>query len=91
MQAAIDGLGVVLGRVVLAEGDLAARRLVCPFALALPLDVSYFLVWVEGRFTPRPKYCPSKTGCLARCGRATTSCHRPTPALRSGTRYAKHP
>ena len=44
MQAAIDGAGVVLGRVVLAEGDLAAGRLVRPFKVALPLDVSYFLV-----------------------------------------------
>jgi LysR family glycine cleavage system transcriptional activator len=44
MQAAIDGAGVVLGRLVLAEGDLAAGRLVRPFKTALPLDVSYFLV-----------------------------------------------
>ena len=44
MQAAIDGAGVVLGRVVLAEGDVAAGRLVRPFKFALPLNVSYFLV-----------------------------------------------
>src|SRR5262245_10774077 len=44
MQAAIDGAGVVLGRVILAEGDLAAGRLVRPFKIELPLDVSYFLV-----------------------------------------------
>jgi len=44
MQAAIDGAGVVLGRVVLAEVDVAAGRLVRPFQIALPLDVSYFLV-----------------------------------------------
>jgi LysR family glycine cleavage system transcriptional activator len=44
MQAAIDGAGVVLGRIVLAEGDLAAGRLVRPFKTVLPLDVSYFLV-----------------------------------------------
>jgi LysR family transcriptional regulator, glycine cleavage system transcriptional activator len=44
MQAAIDGAGVVLGRVVLAEGDVAAGRLVRPFKTILPLDVSYFLV-----------------------------------------------
>jgi LysR family glycine cleavage system transcriptional activator len=44
MQAAIDGAGVVLGRVVLAEGDVAAGRLARPFKIALPLDVSYFLV-----------------------------------------------
>jgi LysR family transcriptional regulator, glycine cleavage system transcriptional activator len=44
MQAAIDGAGVVLGRVVLAERDVAAGRLVRPFKTVLPLDVSYFLV-----------------------------------------------
>jgi LysR family glycine cleavage system transcriptional activator len=44
MQAAIEGAGVVLGRVVLAEGDLAAGRLARPFMIALPLDASYFLV-----------------------------------------------
>ena len=44
MQAAIDGTGVVLGRMVLAERDLAAGRLVRPFKTLLPLDVRYFLV-----------------------------------------------
>jgi len=44
MQAAIEGAGVVLGRIVLAERDVAAGRLVRPFKTVLPLDVSYFLV-----------------------------------------------
>lgn len=48
MQAAIDGAGVVLGRVVLAEGDVAAGRLVRPFKIELPLNVSYFLVRSSG-------------------------------------------
>jgi len=48
MQAAIDGAGVVLGRVVLAERDVAAGRLVRPFKTVLPLDVSYFLVRPSG-------------------------------------------
>ena len=48
LQAAIDGAGVVLGRMVLAEGDLAAGRLVRPFNIFLPLDVSYFLVMPRG-------------------------------------------
>lgn len=47
MQAAIDGAGIVLGRLVLAEGDIDAGRLVRPFKLALPLEVSYFLVRSE--------------------------------------------
>jgi LysR family glycine cleavage system transcriptional activator len=48
MQAAIDGAGVVLGRMVLAERDIAAGRLIRPFKIALPLDVSYFLVMPKG-------------------------------------------
>jgi LysR family glycine cleavage system transcriptional activator len=48
MQAAIDGAGVVLGRMVLAEGDLVAGRLIRPFRVILPLDVSYFLVMPKG-------------------------------------------
>jgi LysR family transcriptional regulator, glycine cleavage system transcriptional activator len=54
MQAAIAGAGVVLGRLVLAEGDLASGRLVRPFKTVLPLDVSYFLVRSE-KATPRPE------------------------------------
>ena len=48
LQAAIDGAGFVLGRMVLAEGDLAAGRLIRPFKMLLPLDVSYFLVMAKG-------------------------------------------
>ena len=44
LQAAIDGAGVVMARMVLAESDLAAGRLIRPFKMVLPLDVSYFLV-----------------------------------------------
>ena len=44
MQAAIDGAGVVLGRMVLAEADLASGRLVRPFDIILPLDEAYYLV-----------------------------------------------
>jgi LysR family transcriptional regulator, glycine cleavage system transcriptional activator len=54
MQAAIDGAGIVLGRLVLAEGDIAAGRLVRPFKTVLPLDVSYFLVRSEDA-EPRPE------------------------------------
>ena len=48
LQAAINGAGVVLGRLVLGEADLAAGRLVRPFKVILPLDVSYFLVMPKG-------------------------------------------
>lgn len=53
MQAAIDGAGVVLGRIVLAEGDVASGRLVRPFDIVLPLDVQYFMV-TPMKSPPRP-------------------------------------
>ncbi|MCP5367458.1 MAG: transcriptional regulator GcvA [Hyphomicrobiales bacterium] len=47
LQAAIDGVGVVLGRTRLASRDLAAGRLVAPFALSLPLLPYFWLVCPE--------------------------------------------
>jgi LysR family glycine cleavage system transcriptional activator len=57
LQAAIDGAGVVLGRMVLAERDLTAGRLVRPFKAILPLDVSYFLVMPKGSARRRDIQC----------------------------------
>lgn len=47
LDAAIDGVGVVLSYPVLASGDLAAGRLVMPFTLSVPLDVAYYVVCPE--------------------------------------------
>jgi LysR family transcriptional regulator, glycine cleavage system transcriptional activator len=44
LDAAVDGAGVVLSYPVLASADLAARRLVMPFALSLPMEPAYYLV-----------------------------------------------
>jgi LysR family glycine cleavage system transcriptional activator len=57
LQAAIDGAGVVMARTVLAESDLAAGRLVMPFKIVLPLDVSYFLVMAKGNTKRREIQC----------------------------------
>lgn len=45
IQAAIEGLGVALGRSVLVKGDLAAGRLVRPFTTSLPGGSAYHLVY----------------------------------------------
>jgi LysR family glycine cleavage system transcriptional activator len=45
IQAAIEGLGVALGRSVLVKGDLEAGRLVRPFATALASESAYYLVY----------------------------------------------
>jgi LysR family glycine cleavage system transcriptional activator len=44
MQAAIDGAGVVLGWRTLAEADLGAGRLVIPFDVTMPMQLSFYFV-----------------------------------------------
>ncbi len=44
VQAAVDGLGVALGREPLVQDELAAGRLVRPFALPVPSEFAYYLV-----------------------------------------------
>ena len=45
LQAAIDGQGLALGRLFLAADDIAAGRLVQPFAQTMANDFSYWLVY----------------------------------------------
>lgn len=52
--AAVNGEGVALARGSLVADDLAASRLVKPFALSLPSDMSYYLVYLPGS-GERPK------------------------------------
>jgi len=47
LQAAIDGLGVAVGRTTYVEGDLAKGRLVVPFQIRLPADAGFYLVSPE--------------------------------------------
>ncbi|HSI56367.1 MAG TPA: LysR substrate-binding domain-containing protein [Ideonella sp.] len=47
MDAAVHGFGVAIGDCLLAADDLAARRLVRPFDLALPTGQHYYLVMPE--------------------------------------------
>jgi LysR family glycine cleavage system transcriptional activator len=44
VQAAIDGIGVAVGRTTYVEGDIAKGRLVVPFKIALPADAGFYLV-----------------------------------------------
>jgi LysR family glycine cleavage system transcriptional activator len=44
IQAAIDGLGVALGRTPFVEADIAAGRLVVPFEMRLPAEAGYYVV-----------------------------------------------
>ena len=42
LEAAVDGAGIVLGRLTLAARDLRAGRLVAPFDLVLPSNASFY-------------------------------------------------
>jgi LysR family transcriptional regulator, glycine cleavage system transcriptional activator len=44
LQAAIDGLGVALGRTPFVEADIAAGRLVAPFDIVLPSAAGFYIV-----------------------------------------------
>ncbi len=46
-QAAMDGLGVALGRTRFVEADIAAGRLVVPFDVVLPADAGFYVVAPE--------------------------------------------
>lgn len=48
-QAAIEGLGVAMGRSAVVAGDIAAGRLVEPFSIRLPSSLGYHLVMEEER------------------------------------------
>jgi LysR family glycine cleavage system transcriptional activator len=47
VQAAMEGLGVALGRTHLVEADIVAGRLIAPFDMVLPQDAGYYVVTPE--------------------------------------------
>ncbi|MEJ0016906.1 MAG: transcriptional regulator GcvA [Acetobacteraceae bacterium] len=47
IEAAVDGLGIALGRTRFAEADIAAGRLVVPFDVVLPADAGFYIVTPE--------------------------------------------
>ena len=53
VQAAIEGLGVALGREPLVADELAAKRLVRPLRDAVPSDFAYYLVCPRDRLKDR--------------------------------------
>jgi LysR family glycine cleavage system transcriptional activator len=52
VQAAIDGIGVAMGRTSYVQDDIAKGRLVVPFNIALPADAGFYLVSPEGTAEP---------------------------------------
>lgn len=49
IQAAIDGIGVAMGRTSYVQDDIAKGRLVVPFKITLPADAGFYVVAPEGR------------------------------------------
>jgi LysR family glycine cleavage system transcriptional activator len=72
VQAAIDGLGVAVGRTAFVESDLAAGRLVAPFDVTLPIDVGFYLVCPE-QAADTPKISAFREWLLATAKRDTQS------------------
>jgi LysR family glycine cleavage system transcriptional activator len=68
LQAAIEGHGVALGRLLLAADDLAAQRLVQPFGQTLQNDYSYWLVYPKAA-AARPRVAAFRTWLLQEAGR----------------------
>ena len=48
VQAAVDGIGVAMGRTSYVQDDIAKGRLVVPFNITLPADAGFYLVSPEG-------------------------------------------
>src|SRR5262245_51142827 len=64
VQAAIDGIGVAMGRTSYVQNDIAKGRLVVPFKIALPADAGFYLVSPEAA-AERPKLAAFRQWLLA--------------------------
>jgi LysR family glycine cleavage system transcriptional activator len=67
LQAAIEGQGVALAAQSSAGDDLAAGRLICPFDIALPGRLAYFLVYPREN-AELPKVAAFRDWVLAEAG-----------------------
>jgi LysR family transcriptional regulator, glycine cleavage system transcriptional activator len=70
-EAAAEGHGIVATMPILAEADLNAARLVTPFALRVPLESAYYLVYREAAAT-RPAVAAFRGWLLAAAAREAT-------------------
>jgi LysR family glycine cleavage system transcriptional activator len=64
VQAAIDGIGVAMGRTSYVQDDINKGRLVVPFHIALPADAGFYLVSPETVADP-PKLAAFRQWLLA--------------------------
>jgi LysR family transcriptional regulator, glycine cleavage system transcriptional activator len=71
IEAASDGLGVVATLPVLASAELAAGRLLMPFAVNVPLSSAYYLACATGSAS-RPAVAAFREWLLAEAAQQTT-------------------
>jgi LysR family glycine cleavage system transcriptional activator len=72
LQAALDGLGVALGRSAFVEADLAAGRLVAPFDIVVPSQSAFYVVAPE-ETADSPKIALFRDWLIAAATRSTGS------------------
>lgn len=72
VQAAIDGIGVAMGRTSYVEADIAKGRLVVPFKMSLPADAGFYLVYPEAHASA-PKLVAFRKWLLASVQASTES------------------
>jgi LysR family glycine cleavage system transcriptional activator len=72
LEAAAAGDGVALALNTIAAGDLAAGRLVKPFAVAVPTPFAYYVVCPQAT-AERPKVAAFRTWLRAEAGRDTAA------------------
>lgn len=84
LQAAADGLGVAMGIRPYVDDDLAAGRLVAPFAMAVPKGRRWYLVHGPHR-VEEPGFRLFRDWILARAGEGTPPPPQPSPAHGGGS------
>ncbi|WP_198373275.1 LysR substrate-binding domain-containing protein [Roseomonas rosulenta] len=71
LQAALDGLGIAMGIRPYVDDDLAAGRLVAPFATTVPKGMGWYLVYRPSR-TAEPAFAAFRRWIMAQAGDAAT-------------------
>ena len=87
LQAAVEGLGVAIGRRVFVERDLAAGRLAQPFTLSVALDEAWFLLYPSA-VASRPEIRAFRSWILQEA--ASSARREPSGAARRRTAPASH-
>src|SRR6201988_4306661 len=81
IKAAIDGIGVAMGRKSYVKDDIAKGSLVVPFEITLPADAGFYLVSPEGR-ADSPKLSAFRNWLVATAQNNPEPLAEPVPSTR---------